>query len=363
MRIVHIGKFYPPEWGGIESVTEALAEDHAASGHEVTVVCFTRKTSATEEGNPKIVRVRAPLQRASQPLSINYLREGIRAGRQADILHVHTPNPLAAFVCRVMPRTTRVVLHWHADIYGKGLLGYLVRPLERTMLARADAVVCTTRAYASSSPALRPIINKVTSIPIGIDECSFPSGDNGLGDYVLFVGRLVPYKGLSVLLEAMSKLPIRISMIIVGEGPLRGELEVQADTLGIRDRVHFFGPVDQATLNTLFAHARLLCLPSVNRLEAFGVTLLEAMRAEKPVITANIPGSGVPWVNQNGVTGTVVPVADPDALAAAIEQLLVSPELYRALAQGARERYCSEFTRKLMAERFLDLYKRLLLVD
>ncbi len=359
MKIVHFAKFYPPEYGGIESVTEALAEDHAADGHDVEVVCFTRDSPTFEKmGRLDLRRIKVQREIASQPLAVSYLKACADAARNADIVHVHSPNMLAALAVLRLPLNIQVVIHWHADIEDKGMIGRLVRPIEQAMLRRADTIVVTTQNYADASSALKGFENRVKVIPIGIaDVVEAPKLEISTPPYVLFVGRLVQYKGLNVLIDAIGMVQSDVEFKIVGIGPQLTELQDHAQRLGISDRVKFMGRVEENQLQSLMEGAAVFCLPSVNRLEAFGVVLLEAMRARRAIVSTNIPGSGVPWVNSTGIN---VPVRNPKALAEAIDQLLADPEEAARLGKLARSHFENNFSRTLMSRRFLCLYKHLL---
>jgi len=358
MRILHVGKFYPPEWGGIESVTEALAVDHASQGHELTVLCFSQENDNTQDlDGVRVERFRSLSMIASQPLSFRYVWRAIRRGRKADIVHLHTPNLLASLISLFLTRTPKVVVHWHADIENKGLAGKLVLPLEHAMLRRADHVVATTAEYAMHSNALEDFKDKLVAIPIGIDDMALPQADESLGDYILFVGRLVPYKGVDVLLDAMTHVPEETSLRIVGTGPLEHDLKAQVKMLGLQNRVFFEGKTELARLHQLYAGATLFCLPSVNRLEAFGVVLIEAMRAKLPLITTEIVGSGVLWVNEDQVSGYRVPVGDSLALASAINRILNNPKTRQDLSLNARNRYLTYFSRSHMSADFMSIYQ------
>jgi glycosyltransferase involved in cell wall biosynthesis len=98
----------------------------------------------------------------------------------------------------------------------------------------------------------------------------------------------------------------------------------------------------------------MFVLPSVTRAEAFGFVQLEAMAHGKPVISTALC-SGVPWVNQDGVTGFVVPPGNADTLRAAIQQLIVDTALRRRLGTAGRQRVQEEFTLRQMADRFVDV--------
>lgn len=359
MRIVHLAKFYPPEFGGIESVTEALAEDHAALGHDVHVVCFTRGLQRIEKTNGvNVRRIKVKKEMASQPLSFTYIAECVNVARTASVVHVHAPNLLAALGVLRLPKQIKVVVHWHADIENKGILGRLVGPLERAMLRRANVVIATSQAYADASAMLNKVKAKLEIIPIGIAD--MPIGKShrfSAPPYVLCVGRLVPYKGFNVMLQAVALMSSNIEFRVVGSGPMRDDLEAQAGRLGIMRRVNFLGRVEQDELQALMAGAVAFCLPSLNRSEAFGVVLLEAMRAGRAIVGTKIPGSGVPWVNSTGIN---VSVGDPSALAQAIDYLIANPEEVKRLGGLARSRFEDEFTQNRMSNKCLRLYEDLM---
>src|SRR4051812_11057199 len=155
----------------MESVAATLARGAAVKGWRVTVLCFADQVVASGvDHGVEVLRVPRMITLASQPLSLRYITEALKIGRSADILHVHTPNMLAALASLMLGPTPRVVVHWHSDVIGKGLLAALLRPLERALLRRADRIICTSPVYASSSPAVAPFRQKVTVVPIGAPD-------------------------------------------------------------------------------------------------------------------------------------------------------------------------------------------------
>jgi len=373
--VLHLGKFYPPDNGGIESVTAALARGAAQAGLRTTVICFEEhgRGDAIDQG-VQVLRVPA-IKLASQPLCAAYYTRGLRLARQADIVHVHLPNMLAAIVIAQLPPGPRVVLHWHSDVVGKGLLAKLTRPVERAMLRRADRVVCTSQAYADASLTLRPFIGKVDVVPLGVPDVPQPQPSVeearaslppalrqhlGQRPLVLAVGRLVPYKGFNVLIDAASKMVQDVAVVIVGGGPLQDALRQQATQAGLAHCVLLAGRVDKQTLAALQRLTMVFCMPSVERSEAFGVALAEALAYGLPSVATEIAGSGVPWVNQDGVTGINVPPGDSEALAFALDRLLADAPLRKRMALGARRRFEALFTERRSIDRMLQVYDRLL---
>jgi rhamnosyl/mannosyltransferase len=147
-------------------------------------------------------------------------------------------------------------------------------------------------------------------------------------------------------------------LLLVGDGPLRSELEAIAQQAGVSGRVHFLGRAPDSLLRACYHAADVFVLPSIARSEAFGLVQVEAMAAGKPVINTQLD-SGVPFVSLDGVSGITVPPADVGALAAAITLLLENPELRTRFGAAARERACTEFSVETMTARILDIYSRL----
>jgi rhamnosyl/mannosyltransferase len=243
------------------------------------------------------------------------------------------------------------------------------RPFLVRMLRRAARVVVASPQVAECAPELQPYRSKCVVIPYALDPDQHAMtaavegrvaqiregrsvGQAG-SPLVLFVGRLVPYKGVDVLLRALVSIDARA--VIVGDGPLREPLEQLARDLGIAGRVRFAGNAPPDELTALYNACDLFVLPSVTRAEAFGMVQLEAMSCRKPVISTNLP-SGVPWVNQHEVTGLVVPPSDTGALAAAMQTLVSDRELRVRMGVAGRQRVVREFSLDRMVRQTTSLY-------
>jgi glycosyltransferase involved in cell wall biosynthesis len=374
-KIVHFGKYYSPVTGGIESVTASLARGAAELGHQVAVVCFDKAAVGETEILDGVRVVRAPIWKtvASQPLGLRYMLLCLTEAKDAEIVHLHAPNMLGAICALLANRKARLLVHWHSDVINKGLLGTVLRPLEKVLLRRADCIIATSSAYAAASPSLRPFRQKVDVVPLGtppVGNDQQPSSEIpslpaelemiiGRKKLILAVGRLVPYKGFNVLIEAARYIREDALVVIVGGGPLEKSLREAIAAQEVEHRVHMTGRVSDDVLDALFRRASLYCLPSLYRAEAFGVVLLEAMAHGLPVVAADIPGSGVPWVNQHGVSGINVPVGNPVALAMACDQVLGSESEYERLSMGASKRFKAEFTEEISVRNMIAAYDRL----
>jgi rhamnosyl/mannosyltransferase len=174
---------------------------------------------------------------------------------------------------------------------------------------------------------------------------------------VLFVGVLRYYKGLGVLLQAMTK--VQGELLIVGRGEESTALATRAKQLSIADRVHFLGEISESRLRILRHACDVFVLPSLDRCEAFGIAQLEAMACGKPVVCSDLP-TGVRFVNQHGVTGLLVPPGNPEALAEALNRLLDDPGLRDRMGRAARERVEREFRAERMISSTLEVYREVL---
>lgn len=373
IKIVHFGKYCFPHSGGIETVTACLAKGAAMAGYDVEIVCFEKCPVNKPELDYGIKMRNSAFKMLidSQPLSLRYFLQCIAAGRQADLVHLHTPNMLAALCSFFLPARVKLLVHWHSDVLNKGVLGKFLRSFEFFVLNRAKSIVVTSQVYADASKSLSRFKEKITVVPIGV-----PDVKNGYSDLalpsslesqidnrkiVLAVGRLVPYKGFDVLISAANKLSKDSAVVIVGDGKLLKVLQENVRHLDLEDKVILAGRVGDAVLHSLFKRAALYCLPSTYRAEAFGVVLIEAMSYSLPLVTSKIPGSGVTWVNQHGITGLSVPVGDASAFASAINNILDSDELRNKFSKNSRKRYLDEFTEEKSINQLLKVYERSLL--
>ena len=373
MKILHIGKYYPPYRGGMETALANLAEGLLDAGCEVSLVTAgDRRTDQCEViCGPQSGRtgrlVRAGVRGVfnSQPVTpgmVGLLRRELDLFRP-DLVQLHLPNPLAAAAWLALeatgaPHRPPLTIWYHADITRQRLGRRLLSPVLNRCLARAAGISVSSTALADLSPVLAPYRQKVAVIPFGIQPQPWLGVVPQLDGPFLFVGRLVGYKGVAGLFEALAAVP-GAALVVVGEGPLRETLRKQGERLGILPRVSFVDTLDENGIAGHLGRARALVLPSIDASEAFGLVQLEAMGAGVPVIATDLP-TGVPEVGVAGVTGLLVPPGDSQALAAALSRLHGDQALARRLGQAGRERFRSQFTRATMIARLVAWYAEIL---
>ncbi|HST52660.1 MAG TPA: glycosyltransferase [Pyrinomonadaceae bacterium] len=362
LRVLHVGKFYPPHKGGMETHLRDLCERLTREVEPRVVVAASVRGPATDEMIDGVrVRREAKLFGLGSSPVCPRLARSIRESR-ADIVHLHFPNPAAILSYLASGHAGRVVVTYHSDIVRQRLTGRAFRPVLEYFLRRCSAVIATSPDYVESSPVLSKFRERCRVIPLGIvpekfervDEAAVRSIRERYGPrIVLGVGRLIYYKGFEHLIRAMRETQARL--LVVGEGPLRRALERERDALGeSRSRVVLLGEVGDAA--PYFRAADVFALASTARSEAFGIVQLEAMACGVPVVNTWL-ASGVPFVSPDGLSGITVPPADPSALARALKRLLDDPSLRAKLGEAGRRRVRGEFTADLMAERTLELYR------
>jgi rhamnosyl/mannosyltransferase len=334
-----------------------LAEAHVAAGHEVTVaVCDPSFQTHCEKLNGvEIIKSGRLATVASMPLSLRHVQAMTQV--KADVVHIHSPYPLGEVGTWLFQRRAPIVITYHSDVVRQQGWLKLYAPLLRRILRDSDRILATSPRYIETSPWLGPLKDKCQVAPLGVDHRRFAPPRQAFDGppTLLFVGRLRYYKGLDTLLHALTDLP-DVQLRIVGTGPMQPTWQVLTSTLGLEDRVHFLGEVDDADLPQMYRQAHLFVLPANARAEAFGTVLLEAMAAGLPCVSTEV-GSGTSWVVQDGVTGRVVPPKAPIVMASAIRDLLADPERLTEMGRAARTRVETEFTQERMVARVMEVYR------
>ena len=367
MKILHLGKFYPPDPGGIEKVVQGLAEGAARAGNEVRVVVArgggwkgpaAAEPRMSERNGVTVVRTSTAGVLWSQPISPGYLAA---ARWPADVVYLHRPHPLAD-VAAILTRPKNLVLFHHSDVQRQRSIKWIYSPLAHWVGRRARVSVLAAKANLEHADDLGSRAKENSRvIPFGVDHLRFHNGPPERVPHVfqslpgptgIFVGRIVEYKGLDVLLKALSRTDL--SFVIVGDGPLRPSLEKESRRLGLDGRVVFAGAVEDKWLPAYYQSADYLVLPSTSPQEMFGVTLIEAMSCGKPVISTSV-SSGVREVNDPEVTGLEVRPGNVDELRTALVRMTQGGVARELMGQAARRRVEQLFTLDKMIQAHLDL--------
>lgn len=369
MRVCHLGKYYPPAPGGIETHLQTLARAQSALGLTVKVLCMNHERVRTGPENDRGVQIQRFAPGATlfkmhvSPALVRAIRE-----TETDLFHLHVPNPVMILHVFIARPAAPLVVTYHSDIVRQLIRAALFRPIERAVYSRVAKILATSPVYAQGSDFLRPYRERIEVLPMGLDlepylnpseahrEKAAALAQRHPGPIWLTCGRLTYYKGLLNAIRALKKIPG--TLIMVGSGPERDALEAEVRTLGLEDRVVFAGYLPNYHDIIPYYHAATsLWFPSNARSEAFGLVQVEAMASGCPVINTSIPHSGVAWVSPDEETGLTVPMDNPGALAAAAQRMLDEPGLRGRLGAAGRERAQAEFDHRVMARRSIGIYQ------
>jgi glycosyltransferase involved in cell wall biosynthesis len=369
-HVVVIGKYYPPEFGGVERYAQDVAHI-AAKTHRVTVLVHSKgpKDSVERDGNITVIRCGTNKIIKAQPISLSMFSH-LRS-LQPDLVQFNAPNFWAAAMLLLTRYNGPLVVTHHADVFGRRFLKRATMPIYHRLLRQATCIVLNSLKNAATSTDVPAGAGPFVAIPHGIDPSSYKLNSRDCEDIVDerrrlfgnapllgFIGRFVRYKGLSVLVDALARLD-GVHALMIGDGPLRRQTEEQARIAGVAERMHFLGNVDETTKIRSLAMMDILLLPSVETTEAFGLAQIEAQFMEVPVVASNLP-TGVTDVTKDGQTGLLVPPGDPEALANAVSRIIDDPNLAARLGRSGRAHALRHFTFDLFQRRYEELFEMLL---
>ncbi len=374
MKIAQLTPWFYPHLGGVESHVLELSKYLIEFGHEVIVV--TTKLDGTDEED---IVEGVPVKRVD-PLTIKFSTpivpkvNEVLMEEEYDLLHSHSPPPLMSFfgVRNANKKDTPFVLTYHCDLEIPNTFGPLiVRLYEKTIgtytVSKSDKVITTTTSYGATSKAVW--FRDADIIPNAVDTKRFhPSNEGeeirkklGLEDekLITYVGRIVYHKGLEYFVQAAKYFDKQnAKFLLVGVGDFRSELEEIIEREGLEDKVIFAGRVPNEELPNYYAATDVFVLPSVSRLEAFGIVALEAMASEVPVIVSDIPG--VREVIVEGKHGLLTEPMNSRDLAGKIRTLIENPDLAERMGRNGRKWVEENFRWDIVAKDIEEVYKSIL---
>lgn len=344
LRVLHIGKYFPPHAGGMETYLRDLLNVQKRQGLDVMALVHTSKrglfdneelVDALDGSTYRVVRTARWFNASYIPISPTFIWSASKAiaDFQPDLIHIHHPNSSAAWLLLIgAARRAKWLSHWHSDIVTPSsswrirFTYFFYRFFEQLLLRKSARIITTSANYLKNSSALRKYKNKCAVIPLGLDSKRLPTKSavkpltRPQNPLLLFIGRLAPYKGLLTLTEAMSNLP-NCHLWIAGSGELDAALRYDIERRCLEGRVQLLGSVSDEKKWRLLASCDALILPSNQKTEAFGVVLLEAAHFKVPVVVTDVQGSGMPWVASQLPNSRISRNQDSTHLASTIQSL------------------------------------------
>lgn len=373
IKVLQVNKFYHPVTGGIETLVKQYSEELSALDDiELEVLCCQNKRAKTEVetiNGVKVTRMSSLGTYFSCPLSIPFIFRFWKEAKDADVVEMHVPFPLVDFATTFSRSKAKFIIHWHSDIVKQEKVMFLVKPFMNAMLKKSSSIIVATKGHILGSKYLPPYENKCKIIPYGVDTNEFnPSKiKDGLHDILtskltqkdskkaLFVGRLVYYKGVEVLVNAMKDVT-DTELFICGSGPLSDDLKAKTKELGLDSKIHFLDYLNDQELKAAYNDCDFFVLPSIQRSEAFAIVQIEAMAYGKPVINTRLD-SGVPYVSLDGETGITVTPNSSAELAAAINTLAHDSEICSKYGTNAKRRVEDIFSEPKIINALYELIK------
>ena len=372
-KILHISKYYYPFSGG----TEQIARDCVNAlkyNYEQKIIAFNdegKNDTVSTVDDIEVIKCGCVAKISSQSISLSYARKlkNTLIEFRPDIIVFHYPNPfVAAILIKEIKQNMKLVIYWHLDIIRQKFLGKFFRNQNRKLLKRADMVIATSPNYIEGSEWLQSVKDKCVIIPncINVERMKITpeiqkradeiKADNKGKILCIAVGRHTAYKGFTYLIQASKHLDERFKIYITGKGELTEVLHREAAN---DDKIVFTGRIDDTELKALILASDIFCFPSITKNEAFGLALAEGMYYGKPAVTFTIPGSGVNYVNINGVTGLEVENRNAEKFAAAIRKLADNIDLRQKYGKAGKKRVEDKFLSTQFYKNIKETFRRL----
>jgi glycosyltransferase involved in cell wall biosynthesis len=294
-------------------------------------------------------------------------------GERWDIIHAHSPPPLSAYYAARASKRANIpfVYTHHCDPEIRSLLGRAVtwvyyRTLLTYTLRRASRIIVYTESYAATSVALWKYPTAL--VPTGLDLSRFGPQSDGLwvrrrhgvetDKVVLFVGRLTAHKGIQTIIEAAALTGPGVKFLLVGPGEFPASWERRIRQLKVEDRIIVAGKVPESDLPAYYSACDLLVLPSVSRLEAFGLVLVEAMASGKPVVASDLPG--VRDVIKNEKTGLLCEPFNAKDLAARIAAIISDEKVGAGMGAAGRRLAEEKYSWDVIGKKIVQVYEKVI---
>ncbi len=328
IKILQVNKLFYPIIGGVETIVKDIIDIFDSDKEFVVdLLCCNEKRETVIDfyKSSKIIRSSSFAKILSMPISFQFFLDFIKIAPDYDIILFHYPFPLGKIASLIFkPKRVKYVVWWHSDIVRQKFFSIILAPLTRRFLKNIDSIICATEGHILHSRFLKEFREKVVIIPFAIDPYKYRIANEeqmlffqnlkskyGNLKKLLFVGRLVEYKGVKTLLEAIRDIS-GILLFIIGEGPLESEIKRFIEEKGIEDKVVLIKSLPFEKLVVYFNLCDIFILPSIYPNEAFGIVQIEAMACKKPVINTSLT-SGVPYVSLHNLTGlTALPNSPVD---------------------------------------------------
>jgi len=378
LKVAHVVSTFPPYRGGIGNVCYNYALGLSRRGHDVTVFTplYHKNIFKQNIDGVKVILLK-PLIRYGNAAFIPQLFWSLGS---FDVVHLHYPffggaEPL--LMARLIRRVD-YILNYQMDVVGYGPLKSFFKLHRKVFLKeiilKAKKVIVSSLDYAENSDIkelLKVHSSVFVEIPNGVDTEKFSPREKdrnllkelGISEekIILFVGGLDSahyFKGVNYLIDVLGYVKHdHVKLVIVGGGNLLNYYKEYAESKSLGRKILFTGFVPDEKLPQYYNLSNIIVLPSVDKSEAFGITLIEAMACGKPVVASNLPG--VRTVVEDGKNGFLVNMRNPADIAAKIDIILRSDEMAKAMGQTGRKKAVEKYSWSKIISQVEELYNQL----
>ncbi len=390
MNILHISSNYPPEIGGLATSVPPLARELIKKGHNARVLTRDAKdylSFEVLEGIPVYRSMRVPGYFYNPPIAaFKSLAMGFKARRiiekeEIEIIHSHDINvsAIAGIVGTKFKDVKKVTkfpgdLAWELlsltrwkgespeEFFEKGghLIG-IIESVQRAICNRYDAIIAPSKYMKGTLVKYSGVeSSKIHVVYNAIRSHSYSEGDidklrkrllDGSKYSVISACRMVPWKGVEYLIEAFKTLPGDIRLILIGDGPIKEDLQKRSKGLNIK----FLNKVPHSQIQKYIQASDVYALPSIY--EPSALALLDCLVTQTPIIATNV--GGTPEIISDGKTGLLIKDRNPEAIAHSIQRLLSEEELYNKIKDNQKKE-CKKYLWKNMIDEYIEIYRGVL---
>ena len=384
MKILYISQWFCSLGGGGEVVFQDLAKGMSQHGHNVHVICAQIKTLNHDLENGNEHRIKPLLDLPPPTLLqnilyfINALLKGCSLLRGRDFQLIHANNLVSAIVGIILSKLFRLPLvvtihdvfttssqdHWQEWTKQEKKISKItsvIAPIMERFTVKISSGIIHTVSNTTKEDLIKfGAKTRIEVIPNGInlDDYNLHS-DINYDRYIVFIGRLVFYKNLDVIISAFIDVVKQIQspkMLILGDGPMRKKWEKRVSELGLQENIIFFGYVSDIEKIKLLSRSSALVLPSF--VEGFGLVVLEAFAMRKPVLVADV--KPLSELVSDNIDGFVLPVDSPKKWSEKLIYILSNKEVCEKMGKAGRQKAEKEYNLERVINNMESLYKSLL---
>lgn len=359
-KILHISKFYPDSYGGIEHLTQNTCEILSKKYSNIDILGFSKKTKFKKfkinKQKFKIISCPTNFILRSAPISFkmfSFIKNNIN---KYNIVHIYLPNPWVMLLIFLFLKKEKVLfVSWGSDVIKQKFLKYLTLPLQNAILKKAKKIIILSKNYFTYSNDLSKFKNKIILIPVGLKlKKNIKRNYKEKIIKILNVGRLINYKNQIMLINIANKIDDNIKIEIIGDGPLFKKLNNLIKNQKVKNKIHILKNINNQKLRYHFSSCDIFCFTSNTRAESFGISVLEALSYHKPLLIYNNTGSGMMDMIKNNYNGFVF--NDENDLINKINHISKNKYILKKFSYNSKKLFQKNYHYKKISSKLFNLY-------